>query len=98
MDSDELNRQVRQDILASAEQFFGKPVAFDERAFQAIEIVSRRGKTPSPAHLWTSLSKTLPAVWHLYDLLGFPAYDGLRNGDIEVALTDDISGTPTTTR
>ena len=58
-------------IQNAIDHLFQCPVVVDERTFQAIEVVSLNGRTPKPIHIWTSLTKSLPAISRLHEAIGY---------------------------
>ena len=67
---------VRAKICEAAGVLFGRPIAFEERAFQALEVVTRKGRTPLAVHVWAQLARCMPAVNLLYETLGL-AFEGI---------------------
>lgn len=67
---------IRGQISAAAAHLFGRPVSFEERALQALEVVTRAGRTPTAAHVWARLAESVPAIHQLYDTLGI-SFDGV---------------------
>ncbi len=61
---------VRSSICSAAGQLFGRPVSFEERAYQALEIVTKRGTTPQAVHVWAQLASSTPAVHQFLEELG----------------------------
>lgn len=60
---------VRKAICEDAAQLFARSVSLEERAFQALEVVTRKGHTPNAVHVWARLAKSLPAIHLLYEAL-----------------------------
>jgi len=67
---------VRAKICEAAAQLFGRPIAFEERAFQALEVVTRKGRTPLAVHVWAQMARSMPAVNLLYETLGL-SFEGI---------------------
>ena len=63
---------LRERICAAAAEVFGAQIAFEERAFQALEVVTKRGTTPNEVHVWRQLSTLLPTIAQFQDALGAP--------------------------
>lgn len=63
---------VRRQICEAAEQIFGRPISFEERAFQALEVTTKDGNTPNAVHIWGQLARSLPSISEFYGSLGIP--------------------------
>ncbi len=70
---------MRGAIAEEAKVFFGRPITIDERALQALEVVTRKGRTATQGHLWASLNRSFPALAQLYGQLGFELFDKLSD-------------------
>src|SRR5713101_1740721 len=57
-------------ICETAATLFHRPISFEERAFQALEVVTKNGKSPVAVHVWARLEKLVPAIGSLYGELG----------------------------
>jgi hypothetical protein len=53
-----------------AEQL-GRSVELDERVYQALEVLTRRGTAPTSSHVWACLARSLPAIWRIYAALDY---------------------------
>lgn len=85
--------RTRSDIRAAAERVFQRPMEIAERAYQALEVVTRRGRAPTPAHVWRAIAQVTPAIASLYDAVGSHFYQHrtpfprrLRQVPVETAL------------
>lgn len=69
---------VRHTICESAASLFRRPVSVEERAYQALEVVTKRGTTPTAAHVWDQLYRSVPAIQLLLEEIGVNFHNGRR--------------------
>lgn len=61
---------IREAIRTDAQNLFGRELFITERAYQALEVTTRAGRTPNATHVWVALAKALPGITLFYDEIG----------------------------
>ena len=67
--SESTSRDVRAAISAAAELFFGRPVAIEERVYQALAVQTNMFGAPHEQHVWRQLCLVVPSMATLHDLI-----------------------------
>jgi hypothetical protein len=49
----------------------GHPVRVDDRAAQAMAVMTRHQTRPNMTHVWAALAQTWPALWRMYAAIGY---------------------------